>query len=284
MKRLTKPLTIALLLGLIPVALLAADALCCLIMSQCELGGVTPAALLAADTPKDKNAAGPKSVNRLTPAEQKAGWKLLFDGKSFDGWHNFKRKGVRAGWQVKDGAMVCADPHNAGDLVTTGKYDWFELSLEYNIAVGGNSGIMVHVTNDGGAIWATGPEIQLEDNVKAADPERCGWMYQMYKPPIDPKTNKPLDATKPAGQWNHIRVKIAAPPAKSEVAVNGVKYYDFVWNSDDFKARIAKSKFRNMPHFAKSDSGFIGLQGDHGSISFRNIKLLPLAKKGVLED
>jgi hypothetical protein len=113
-------------------------------------------------------------------------------------------------------------------------------------------------------------------NQKAADPERCGWMYQLYKPEIDPKTNKPLDATKPVGEWNRIRIVIAPPPAKSEVDVNGVKYYDFVYNSDDFRERVAKSKFRKMPNFAKSDSGFIGLQGDHGSISFRNIKLRPI--------
>lgn len=220
-----------------------------------------------------------KTQNTLTEQEKKEGWKLLFDGKSFDGWHNFKREGVKPGWQVKDGALVCVDPRNAGDIVTNDKFDWFELSLEYNISEAGNSGIMFHITNDGGAMWQSGPEIQLEDNEKAKDPERCGWLYQLYKPEIDPKTNKPIDATRPVGQWNTIRVVLAPPPAKSEVDVNGVKYYDFVWNSDDFKARVAKSKFKSMPNFAKSDSGFIGLQGDHGSISFRNIKIRPIAAK-----
>jgi hypothetical protein len=218
----------------------------------------------------------PEAANRLSTEEQKAGWKLLFDGTSFEGWHNFRNLGVRPGWQAKDGALVCADPEKAGDLVTTEKYDWFELTLEYNISEGGNSGIMFHVTNDGPAIWATGPEVQLEDNRKAHDPERCGWLYQLYKPPVDSKTNKPLDATKPAGEWNHIRLVLAPPPAKSQVDVNGVKYYDFVYNSPDFKSRVARSKFRRMPRFAKSDSGFIGLQGDHGAIAFRNIKLRPL--------
>jgi hypothetical protein len=256
--RATKRWAAALALGLITLVLLGT-----------RLAGWVTAAPEAADKAP--------AVNQLTDDEKKAGWKLLFDGKSFDGWHNFKRDDVRPGWQVKDGALVCTDPHNAGDIVTTGKYDWFELSIEYNIAEAGNSGIMFHVTNDGGAIWATGPEIQLEDNVKAADPVRCGWMYQLYKPEDDPKAGKPLDATKPVGEWNHIRIVIAAPPAKSEVDVNGVKYYDFVYNSDDFKARVAKSKFRDMPNFAKSDSGFIGLQGDHGSVSFRNIKLRPIS-------
>src|SRR5271166_2349312 len=75
----------------------------------------------------------PSVGNSLTEAEKKAGWKLLFDGKSLDGWHNFKRKDTRPGWQVKDGTLTCVDPANAGDIVTADKYGWFELSIEYNI-------------------------------------------------------------------------------------------------------------------------------------------------------
>ena len=234
--------------------------------------GLIPAAVLAV-----RSAAAPAAApNQLTDDEKKAGWKLLFDGKSFDGWHSFKRDDVRPGWQVKDGTLACVDPHNAGDVVTADKFDWFELSIDYNISEGGNSGIMFHVTNDGDFIWATGPEVQLEDNQKADDPIRCGWLYQLYRPDDDPKTGKPLDATKPVGEWNTVRIVVAPPPAKSEVDVNGVKYYDFVYNSDDFKDRIARSKFRKMPDFAKHDSGFIGLQGDHGAVAFRNIKIRPI--------
>jgi len=250
-------------------------------LAACALAQLLPAALLAVRPGRaadEKPAAAP---NQLTEEEKKAGWKLLFDGQSFDGWHSFKHDDVRPGWQVKDGTLACVDPHQAGDIVTKDKFDWFELSLEYNISEGGNSGVMFHVTDEGGAIWATGPEVQLEDNQKAADPIRCGWLYNLYKPADDPKTGKPLDATKPVGEWNVVRVVVAAPPAKSEIDVNGVKYYDFVWNSDDFKARVAKSKFKDMPHFAKSDSGFLGLQGDHGAVAFRNIKLRPLTGDGT---
>lgn len=220
------------------------------------------------------SAADDAGINTLTTAEKAAGWKLLFDGKDFDGWHNFKKEGVRPGWQIKDGALVCADPHNAGDIVSTDKFKWFELQLDYNITEGGNSGIMYHVTNAGGAIWATGPEFQLEDNKKAADPQRCGWLYALYQPPIDPITGKTLDATKPAGQWNHVRILIT--PQKCVHWVNGVKYVEYVLHSQDFNERVAKSKFGRMPFFAKSDIGFIGLQGDHGSVSFRNIKIRPI--------
>ena len=220
-------------------------------------------------------AAEDSKANTLSDAEKAAGWKVLFNGKDLKGWHNFKSDSIRPGWQVKDGVLVCVDPHDAGDLVTTDKFDWFELQLDYNISEGGNSGIMFHVTDEGRSAWMTGPEIQLEDNAKAADTQRCGWLYALYQPPIDPKTGRTLDATKPAGEWNHIRIVISAE--KCEHYVNGVKYFDYVLGSEDFNARVAKSKFGKMPLFAKSKAGFLALQGDHGQVSFRNIKVRPLA-------
>ena len=224
-----------------------------------------------AATNDDSNATSSTGLNTLTAAEKAAGWKLLFNGKDFSGWHNFKRDDVRPGWQVKDGALVCADPHNAGDIVTSNSFGWFEPQLDYNISEGGNSGIMFHVTDEGDSAWRTGPEFQLEDNAKAADPQRCGWLYALYEPPLDPKTGKPFDATKPAGEWNHIRLVIS--PEKCIHEINGVKYFEYVLGSDDFKERVAKSKFGKMPRFAKADAGFIALQGDHGQVSFRNIKV-----------
>ena len=233
----------------------------------------TVLALLALSLPSFA-CADEAASNTLTDQEKAAGWQLLFNGKDFTGWHNFRQDGIRPGWVVKDGMLVCADPHNAGDIVTTGEYGWFELDLDYNISVAGNSGIMYHVTNAGGAVWATGPEFQLEDNVKAADPVRCGWLYALYQPPIDPATGKTLDATKPVGEWNHVRLILS--PTKCEHIINGVSYFTYVLGSDDFNARVAKSKFAKMPGFAKAEKGFIALQCDHGSVSFRNIKLLPI--------
>lgn len=216
----------------------------------------------------------PSAPNTLTKKEQADGWRLLFDGASLTGWSNFKSDTIRPGWQVADGALVCVDPKNAKDLVTKDEFDWFELQLEYNITPAGNSGIMYHVTNEGRAAWATGPEIQLEDNELAKDRQRCGWLYGLYQPPVDSKTGKPLDATKPVGEWNHVRVLIT--PEKCVHEINGVKYFEYVLGSDDFNERVAKSKFSKMPDFAKSNRGFIALQGDHGQISFRNIKIRPI--------
>ena len=184
-------------------------------------------------------AAADVTHNSLTAAEKSAGWKFLFD-----------------------------------ELEAAEKFGAFELQLDYKMSEGANSGIMYHVTDEGDAAWATGPEIQLEDNAKASDPQKCGWLYALYQPPMDAKTGKPLDSTKPAGEWNHMRIVIS--PKKCVHEVNGVKYVEYVLGSDDFKERVAKSKFGKMPGFAKADSGWLALQGDHGLVAFRNIKIRPL--------
>ncbi len=232
------------------------------------------AGVLAQD--QDATTSEETAINTLTPEEEAAGWQLLFNGETLKGWHNFNRKDkpIRKGWQAKDGVLKCVNPKNAGDLCTDGQFDWFELNIEYNISSGGNSGIMYHVTNKGRAAWATGPEFQLEDNVKAKDKVRCGWLYALYKPPVDTKTGKTLDATLPVGQWNKIRLIIS--PDKCAHIINGVTYFEYVLGSDDFKRRVKNSKFGRMPLFAKSDIGFITLQGDHGQVAFRNIKIRPI--------
>jgi len=240
------------------------------------VAALSPLSLRAADEKPPASYPGDSSnENKLTDEEKAAGWKLLFDGKTLTGWNNFKKKDIKPGWQVKDGNLVCVDPKNASDLCTADQYGWFELSIDYNINKAGNSGIIFHVTEEGGAVWATGPELQLQDNANAKDPQLCGWLYQLYKPEIDPKTGKPLDATKPFGEWNTI--KLILTPTKCEHYVNGVKYFEYQMGSEDFKKRVEASKFGKMPKFAKSDTGFIALQGDHGQVAFRNIKIRPIA-------
>jgi hypothetical protein len=242
-----------------------------------SLLNVGTAALLALAVCRQTASAADANLNTLTAEEKAAGWQLLFNGTNFDGWHNYHSAEIRPGWQVKDGTLVCVNPQQAGDIVTSNQFDWFELQLDYNISHAGNSGIMYHVTDTGPAMWSTGPEFQLEDNTAAADPIRCGWLYALYQPPLDPATGKTLDATKPVGEWNHVRLLIS--PQKCEHEINGVKYFEYVLHSDDFNARVARSKFGRMANFAKSDTGSIGLQGDHGSITFRNIKIRPLPAK-----
>ena len=212
--------------------------------------------------------------NTLTAEEKAAGWQLLFNGTNFDGWHKFHAATIGPGWTVEDGAM--SKKEGGGDIETANEYDWFELQLDYKISKGGNSGIMYHVSDKGRTIWWTGPEFQLEDDYPPEDTgSLCGWLYGLYQPPIDPATGKPLDTTKPAEQWNHVRLIVG--PTKCEHFMNGTKYLEYDLHSADFKARVAKSKFHNFNGFAESDIGHIGLQGDHpGTVSFKNVKLRPI--------
>jgi hypothetical protein len=209
------------------------------------------------------------AANTLTDEEKAAGWKLLFDGKTTEAWRNYKKPEIGQGWKVENGALSRADK-GAGDILTKDKYGAFELSLEYNISKEGNSGLMFHVTEDGGAPWHTGPEIQIQDNKDGHDPQKSGWLYQLYRPEGD------LDAAKPAGEWNQLRILIT--PEKCATWMNGKLYYEFVKGSDDWNARVAKSKFSKMENFGKPTSGHICLQ-DHGNlVSFRNIKIRAIEK------
>jgi hypothetical protein len=248
------------------------------------LWSVGTAALLALTVWQPTASAAEASLNTLTAEEKAAGWQLLFNGTTFAGWHCWHSTQILPGWVVKDGCMVCANPAQAGDIVTSDEYGWFELQLDYNITPTGNSGILYHVTGENSVprmpTWYTGPEFQLLNNVDGHDAEprqMSGWLYGLYQPPVDPKTGKPLDATKPAGEWNHVRLLVTQE--KCEHEINGVKYFEYVLHSPDFNARVAKSKFSQMPPFAKADVGKIALQGDHGAISFRNIKIRPIAAK-----
>ena len=204
------------------------------------------------------------SDNTLTPSETKSGWKLLFDGKTTEGWHNFRKQGVGSGWQVKDGELTSVDPENAGDIVSNDKYDWFEIQLDFKLTKGGNSGVMIHCADeDGDYMWFSGPEVQIYDDHGEAGAQKTGYLYELY--------SSPVDSTKPVGQWNHFRIVVA--PRKCETYVNGVKYYEYEPGSKDFWDRVSKSKFAAMPMFAKLQNGTIGIQGDHGTVSFKNIKV-----------
>lgn len=210
-----------------------------------------------------------QGVNVLTPDEVRTGWKLLFDGKTTQGWHNYNATGVGPGWQVVDGVLTSVDPEHAGDIVTDDKFEWFELKVDVKIAPGQNSGIMFHIADQGEAIWHSGPEIQIYDHKAEPGVQVTGYLYELYASDVD--------ASKPAGEWNTIRIVVA--PEKCETEVNGVKYYEYVLNSEDFWARVAKSKFAKYPQFSKLTKGLIGIQGDHGVVSFRNIKIRPIREE-----
>ncbi|QDT91641.1 PQQ-dependent sugar dehydrogenase [Gimesia algae] len=232
------------------------------------------------------------SNNKLSKAEKKSGWKLLFDGKTTDGWRNYQKEGISDGWTIKDGVLSRSEK-GAGDIITDDQFGFFELSLEYRISPEGNSGLMFHVTEEEKTPWMTGPEVQIQDNVDGHDPQKAGWLYQLYKP-ATPKwmieaekagkkvTPAVVDATRPAGEWNHLFLRVG--PDRSQVIMNGVKYFQFDKGSADWNKRVADSKFSKYPKFGKPTKGHICLQDHNDLVSFRNIKIREIPADGSVQD
>jgi hypothetical protein len=229
-------------------------------------------ALLAA-APEDQ------PINALTEVEKQAGWKLLFDGKTTEGWRGYKMEKMPPGWQVIDGALVRVSGGAGGkgagggdDIITTQPYDDFELTLQWKIVDrAGNSGLIIRASEDAVTSWHTGPEMQILDN--AAYPGRdekqlAGACYDLYAPT--------KDVSNPRGEWNTVRVVAKGPHI--EHWLNGVKLLEYELGSDDWKELVAKSKFRDMKHFQDPPmKGYICLQDHTARIEYRNIKIRPLS-------
>jgi len=195
----------------------------------------------------------------------------LFDGKTTNGWHSYLKTGPGA-WKVVDGTLEL-DPKapDQGDLVTDKEYENYELSLEWKIAEGGNSGVIFGVHEDPAfkATYLTGIEMQVLDDAKAEDNKlathRAGALYDMHAPAY---------AAKPAGEWN--KVKIRKDNGHITFWLNGKKEIDTQIGSPEWQEMLNKSKFKTWKGFAAYPKGHIALQ-DHGAVvSFRDIKIKEL--------
>jgi len=223
------------------------------------------------------NNANDAMLNKLTPAEIKKGWKLLFDGSTLTGWKTYNRTDMATSWGVKDGAIFLDAKKGRsdiakGDLVTLEDYDDFEFSVEWKISDCGNSGIMYRIVEDPKykQPYLTGPEMQVLDNKCHPDAKiithRSGDFYDV----MASKTEN----VKPAGEWNS--VKIIMKGYKLEQWQNGVRQIKLTLGSDEINAIVAKSKWKNQKDWGKALIGKIGLQ-DHGdAVWFRNIKIRSL--------
>jgi hypothetical protein len=206
--------------------------------------------------------------NTLTDEEKKAGWKLLFDGKTTEGWRGYKKDKMPDGWQVVDGVLTRAK--GGGDIVTIGEFADFEFMADWRIAPKGNSGIMYRVAESEKAPYETGPEYQVLDDAGHGDGNNpltsAGSIYDVYAP------NKKV--VKAANEWNH--TKIVAKGNHIEHWLNGEKVVEAEIGSDDWNQRIAKSKWKSAAKYAKETKGHIDLQ-DHGDkVEFKNIKIKEL--------
>ena len=213
--------------------------------------------------------------NTLSRKEKKEGWKLLFDGKTTQGWHTYLRDTVGSKWQVINGVIVfdTSKPRNGGgDIVTNDEFENFELQLEWKISKGGNSGIIFDIQEDPKypATYLTGPEMQVLDNIDASDNKKlthlAGCLYDLWG---DSTVSKP----RPVGEFN--KVRIIQKNGHLSLWLNGIKTYDGQIRSEEWNQLVAKSKFaaKSFVDFAKVPKGKIALQQHPGSSEWRNIKI-----------
>jgi hypothetical protein len=226
--------------------------------------------------------------NTLSPQEKADGWKLLWDGKTTDGWRSPKSdKFPTKSWAIEDGEFKVLSSGNAeaqagGDIITRERYANFDLSVDFKFTTGCNSGIKIFVqpaispinkvtgkpTGVGSAI---GLEYQILDDANHPDAKlgrngdrKLGALYDLI--PCDP--TKPVN---PVGEWN--RARILSRGNHVEHWLNGRKILEYDRGSEAFRAAVAASKFKNIPNFGEWADGHILLQ-EHGSaVSFRNVKI-----------
>jgi hypothetical protein len=201
--------------------------------------------------------------NVLTDAEKAAGWQLLFDGKSLAGWRGYGIKGIPPGWVVKDGSLRSvvisssatrlSGAHPTGiDLITERKFTDFDLTWEWRVSYGGNNGLKYFVTEDRPS--APGHEYQIMDDVGdpsrpwRAEAHRLGSFYDVVPAALD----KPM---RPAGVWNTSRLVVRGDTV--EHWLNGVNVVVYELGSEQVKAGLQKSKYKDEPGFGQKIAGHL---------------------------
>jgi len=214
-------------------------------------------------------------ANTLSPGEKEEGWELLFDGASLAGWTSHRGGAAPTkGWTVADG--VLSVEKGGGDLISSRTFKAFELTVEFRLSPGANSGIF-YLTQEG--VGKKGPvmglEFQILDDLGHADAKRgkdgnrtVGALYDLVSPPAD-------KAPAAVRVWNHARIVTSADGRKVEHWLNGRRVVAYDRGSEDFRARRAASKFAGSQHgadFGEWPEGAILLQ-DHGDrVDFRSVK------------
>ena len=205
------------------------------------------------------------TMNTLTEAERAAGWELLFDGTSMEGWRGYNQEGLPEGWAARDGMLTRVGP--GGDIITDREFADFELSLEWRLEEGGNSGVFYRAAEGEEWMYHSAPEMQvLDDNghVDGQDPlTSAGSNYGLHP--------APRGVVNPVGEWNHARILVDGTHV--EHWLNGSKIVEYELGDADWEARVADSKFAQWPAYGRAERGHIGLQ-DHGDpVWYRNIKV-----------
>ncbi len=206
--------------------------------------------------------------NSLSDEERKAGWHLLFDGKTLEGWMTSSKQPSKT--PVEESSL---NPHKSGHYMLVHERPWtnFVLALDFKISKGCNSGIFIRTSSltprPGKDVGFNGIEIAIDDTLGAGFHD-TGAVYDLAKPS--------RNAMKPAGQWNHI--EITSQTNSISVRVNDelvTKMNGNLFKKANRRPDGSEHKF-DIAFADHPQSGFIGLQ-DHGSPCwYKNIKLRPL--------
>jgi Domain of Unknown Function (DUF1080) len=230
------------------------------------------------NSPQNSTSDDSTATSSNTDTSSKSGeWVSLFDGKTFAGWHGFnKGNDSIKNWIIEDSSLVClgaAKDAHGGDIVTDKSFGNFELTWDWKVTKGANSGVMYHVVEDKKyqAPYETGPEYQVIDDVdfpeKLENSQKAGADYAVMAANDKKKLNK-------VGEWNTSR--IIYNNGHVEHWLNGEKIVEFNRSDDAWKNMKATGKWKDYPDYAKAESGAIALQ-DHGNkVYFKNIKVREL--------
>jgi hypothetical protein len=220
--------------------------------------------------------------NDLNDDEKAQGWRLLWDGHSAAGWRSARGEGFPAkGWMLQNGELAVVAKGGGGDIMTEEEFGAFELQLEFKVSAGANSGIfyLLASAHDPASGAPNGLEFQILDDERHPD-ARLGKdnnrtlasLYDVY-PRAKLMTN--VGIAPRVDVWQHARI-VARADGTVEHWLNGVKVLEFQRGSNDYRAHVAASKFKNTAAFGEAPKGRILLQ-DHGdAVSFRSIKVRPL--------
>jgi hypothetical protein len=223
--------------------------------------------------------------NQLTKNEIRRGWRLLWDGKTTQGWKAAKNNVFpEFGWEIKDGKLSVlesggSESTHGGDIVTEDKFSSFELELEFKITPGANSGIkyFVDTSLNKGVGSSIGCEFQILDDKLHPDAKKgtngnrtVGSLYDVITAASYSEPNKKKRTVVP-GTWNKARLIVNG--GHVEHYLNNIKVVEYNRYSQMFKALIAYSKYSKYENFGQAPEGRILLQ-DHGNkVSFRSIKI-----------
>jgi hypothetical protein len=214
-------------------------------------------------------------VLATTGHAQKSKWIVLFNGTSTENFKGYGMPGFPGdAWKVEDGALVTQTGVPNMDLVTKEKFKNFELTFEWKVSEGGNSGVFYHVQeslthqsgNGNSPNWLDNFEMQILDDIGFNDkaPIRsAGSLYDLIIP-----TNKKL---KPVGEYN--TGKLIVNGSHVEQWINGNKVVEYEIGSPEMTRLLATSKFKDNPGYGKSADGLIMFQHHGQKVWFKNIKV-----------